>query len=86
MNSTTRKRGAQVGPTFRELMEAAGLTPAKIEAEYRVSVATVYRALNGKRPQPLYLAALATAVGCTENETRAAIERSAEAHARKAAS
>ena len=84
MKSTTKAQGTQGGPTVRDLMDRLGLTPAKIEAEHRVSVSTVYRALNGARPQPLYLAALAGALGVSEPDLLSAIKQSAMAKGRAA--
>lgn len=64
------------GPTFRDLLDRARLTPAQVEAVHDISMATVYRARRGHIPGVIHLRALALAVGVTEEECRAAIERS----------
>ncbi len=67
---------ARQGHTVAERIDARGLTPAKIETGWHVSISTVYRARRGQMLPPLQLAALASALGWTEDECRASIERS----------
>lgn len=74
---TTRRTPPDAGPTFGDLMKAAGKRPVVLSVETEVSVATIYAARAGERvPGPLYLKALAAALGVTADECRAAIERS----------
>lgn len=77
MKRTTTKRTAQGGPTFADLLTAGGFTPARVEVEARVSMATVYRARRGTVPSPLHVQALARLLGKTEAEVTEAIQQSA---------
>ena len=85
MKKTTTGRGAQGGPDFGALLKALGKSPAMVEVEAAVSMATVYRAKRGLVPGRLHLRALAAYLGVTEPECRAAIERSAKQRQERAA-
>lgn len=63
------------GPTLRDLLKAAGKSPQAVQVETGVSVATVYRAMNGRAPGDVHLRALAGLLGRTVDEVRAAIAR-----------
>lgn len=73
MKATTKTRA----PNLRALIGASGMTTTDVASKARISTATVYRALRGEGISRLHVWAIATVLGITEAECRAAIERSA---------
>jgi hypothetical protein len=72
---TTRRRSRKTPPDFSTLLRDRGYTPVRLAAETAVSHTTIYRAKLGTVPKPVLVRALATALGITEAECRASIER-----------
>lgn len=82
MNKGTTTREVKRRAPFARLMEAAGMDPARLAADSKVSIATVYRARGGTVPGILHLEALAAALRVTPDACREAIEASGRRVAR----
>lgn len=63
-------------PTFSDLLERAGKTPAMLEVERVGSISTTYRAIRGTKPDRLWIERAAHALNETPDGIEAAIERS----------
>lgn len=76
MKRSTTAATAQGGPTFDALVEASGKTTPMLVVETGASATTLWRCTKGIAPRPIYVRALAAALGRSEEEVRAAIEAS----------
>lgn len=73
----TRKGSGASGKGLGALIGAAGLKIQDVASKARVGYSTVYRATKGVVPDAVQVWAIATVLGITEDECKAAIERSA---------
>lgn len=74
MGTTNTKRVGK-GPDLKALVTDSGKAPKVVAAEARVSSTTLYMAMRGALPKPIVVAAIAGALGISEDECRAAILR-----------
>lgn len=78
MSKTTTPRAPRTGPTMRDLLDRAGLKPIDLASRARIGTATVYKAMAGVVVAGLQMWAIATVLGVSEGDLRAAILRSAK--------